>query len=422
MGHQSMVNSFGELSYRGIIGAAKIVILSNCGGRWISGRGTPNLKLHNLWIRGNDELTIKNRQSYLLLNYIVIENDCPTHSASGYTFTIGRSDRMTRHGKNNTASSVFTHAERMMTGNGSKTQRFTSDSMVGFDACRLCLNSARDPRVDSEGHLFCHECILEHILGQKKDLKRQRAMLERMSLEEEAERKATLAAARERVLQDFERAQAGISTQTKISSNTPNTTKSSDSLSARTSAAGPRLEELTTAAERAALETLEREALASRRAKLPNFWLPSLTPSAPPTRVSALPSSQLRPLCHVSNRKGENRAHPIKLSDLVAVYFEAELTSSDSSSKKNSLKCCAGCRKALNKNTKLAVLKPCGHVVCLVCVNTLVKPNKTNLGSDDQCPKCDKPTTKVIEIEREGTGFAAGGMAQGTKFDVSFQG
>jgi nitric oxide synthase-interacting protein len=208
--------------------------------------------------------------------------------------------------------------------------------------------------INSSANKFLQECILEHILGQKKDLKRQRALLERMSLEEEAERKATLAAARERVLHDFERAQAGISTQTKISSNTPNTTKSSVSVSTRTSAAGPRLEELTTAAERAALETLEREALASRRAKLPNFWLPSLTPSAPPTRVSALPSSQLRPLCHVSNRKGENRAHPIKLSDLVAVYFEAELTSSDSSSKKNSLKCCAGCRKALNKNTKLA--------------------------------------------------------------------
>jgi len=312
-----------------------------------------------------------------------------------------------------------------MTGNGSKTQRFTSDSMVGFDACRLCLNSARDPRVDSEGHLFCHECILEHILGQKKDLKRQRALLERMSLEEEAERKATLAAARERVLQDFERAQAGISTKTTIgaTSTTSTVTQSSNSTSTGTlPAKEPRLEELTTAAERAALETLEREAIAARRAKLPNFWLPSLTPSAPPTRLSALPSSQLRPLCHVSNRKGENRAHPIKLSDLVAVSFEPELVSPDPASKKTASKCCAGCRKALNKNTKLAVLKPCGHVVCLVCVTTLVKPNKAKIESDDRCPKCDQATSKVIEIEREGTGFAAGGMAQGTKFDVAFQG
>lgn len=61
-----------------------------------------------------------------------------------------------RHGKNNTASSVFTHAERLMTGNGSKKQRFTAHSMAEFDSCRLCLHTARDPRVDGEGHLFCH--------------------------------------------------------------------------------------------------------------------------------------------------------------------------------------------------------------------------------------------------------------------------
>ncbi|MBW0554388.1 hypothetical protein O181_094103 [Austropuccinia psidii MF-1] len=325
---------------------------------------------------------------------------------------------MTRHGKNNTASSVFTHAERQMTGNGSKTQRFTADSMVGFDACRLCLNSARDPRADSHGHLFCHECILEHILSQKKDLKRQRALLERMKLEEEAQRKATLSAARARVLEDFEKAQAGISTKTSTTSSSgPAPSLSSNQATTKIK---PQLEALTTAAERAALETLEQEALVARRAKLPNFWLPSLTPSAPPTRIPDLPASQLRPLCHVSNRSGENRAHPIKLSDLLTVRFDLDVPIG--SSTKSGLKCCAGCHKALSKNTKLAALKPCGHVVCLVCVKTLVQPNPSNPSFDDRCPKCDELVTRVIELEREGTGFAAGGIAQATKFDVAFQG
>jgi nitric oxide synthase-interacting protein len=72
-----------------------------------------------------------------------------------------------------------------------------------------------------------------------------------------------------------------------------------------------------------------------------------------------------------------------------------------------------------------------------MCVDTLVL-------TDSQCAHCGIPlsssssssskksssSTKkeegkykgMIELKREGTGFAAGGMAEGKRFDLSFQG
>ena len=67
---------------------------------------------------------------------------------------------MTKHSKNNTASSVFSYAEykKAVKEYGSKRQRLGNESMRRFDACALCLNSARDPVACNEGHLFCKEC------------------------------------------------------------------------------------------------------------------------------------------------------------------------------------------------------------------------------------------------------------------------
>lgn len=46
--------------------------------------------------------------------------------------------------------------ERQMANGGPKRQRLSAQSMAAFDACKLCLSRAKDPRVDLEGHLFCH--------------------------------------------------------------------------------------------------------------------------------------------------------------------------------------------------------------------------------------------------------------------------
>ena len=66
---------------------------------------------------------------------------------------------MTKHSKNNTASSIFTYAEYKKLDYGTKRQRLGNESMRRFDACALCLNRAREPLACQEGHLFCKECV-----------------------------------------------------------------------------------------------------------------------------------------------------------------------------------------------------------------------------------------------------------------------
>ena len=90
---------------------------------------------------------------------------------------------MTKHSKNNTASSIFSYAEykkldygtkrvrvlcsslvphlqASLTETGHGQQRLGNESMRRFDACALCLQRARDPVACQKGHLFCRECVL----------------------------------------------------------------------------------------------------------------------------------------------------------------------------------------------------------------------------------------------------------------------
>ena len=66
----------------------------------------------------------------------------------------------------------------------------------------------------------------------------------------------------------------------------------------------------------------------------------------------------------------------------------------------------------------MTVAKPCGHVTCKTCTDSLVKTSK-------QCVACDvslKIEKDIIPLTREGTGYAAGGLAETTKKGIAFQG
>ncbi|KAH6891791.1 hypothetical protein BKA70DRAFT_1162530 [Coprinopsis sp. MPI-PUGE-AT-0042] len=333
---------------------------------------------------------------------------------------------MTKHSKNNTASSIFSYAEYKKLDYGTKKQRLGNESMRRFDACSLCLNRARDPVVCNEGHLFCKECAYTDLLTQKKDIKKQKERLEALKKEAEAEKNKARQAARERVLLEFEKGQLGLAAGPSSIGTKAREGDEPRGLKRKFEFDPNAVEDLAKEAEEAALIQIEKEQAAALKAKLPDFWLPSLTP----TYTSSGPPRGLDDVKVQSTCRGGNPAHALTLKSLVPVNFTVwsqsaasaqspESTPGEASTSKpeEADPMCPSCKKKLSNNTLLFLAKPCGHVTCKTCTDTLVKPSK-------QCIVCDVSVKEkeIIELKREGTGFAGGGLAETSKTGISFQG
>ncbi|KAF8515242.1 hypothetical protein BU17DRAFT_51919 [Hysterangium stoloniferum] len=340
---------------------------------------------------------------------------------------------MTKHSKNNTASSIFSYAEYKKLDYGTKRQRLGNESMRQFDACSLCLQRARDPLSCSSGHLFCKECVYNDLLTQKKDIKRQKERIEALRVEEEEDKERAKEAARQRVLRDFENGQLGLSTTRPMDSG--KTGSSANQEEGKTKRKfdfdQDKVEIMAREAEEAALRQIEREQAESRKSKLPDFWLPSLTPTAMAGKLKDVKISTTckaaRPphllsyvdFTHIIKSKCD-LPYQLSLKDLIPVTFASSddgKTSSNSSSDE-STKVCPSCRKTLSNNILLNLMKPCSHVLCKTCADSLVQPA-------EQCVVCDTKLKKtdIIELKREGrTGYAGGGIAETSKKGIAFQG
>ncbi|PWN50980.1 hypothetical protein IE53DRAFT_386689 [Violaceomyces palustris] len=378
---------------------------------------------------------------------------------------------MGRHSKHNTALGHFTYAEYQMTQDqwGSKKLRLGKESMRGFDCCSICLSGAVDPVCCSEGHLFCRECILTYLVTQKQEIAKQKAYLERLEREEEEERLRSREEARRRVLEDFEKSYKGLGgafsstgrggseddveqirgTKRKASP-TPTSSSSSNGTRWTLSDLPQRAEKLAMEAEEAAMKKIKAEQAESRKAKLPAFWLPSLTPSEVEGPARNL-ADKLKTLCKVDSEKG----HKISSKSLTPVKFV--MASIGRSGEKEGeeegrqIKVCPGCKKGLTDSSLMYVSRPCSHVVCSRCVESLIKRSEA-----PACVECDTPLKlskekrssseqkdsdhgsekdrngggggerikegELIRLVREGTGYAAGGTSEARKAGTAFQG
>jgi len=168
------------------------------------------------------------------------------------------------------------------------------------------------------------------LVAQRKDIKRQKERLEALKKEAEQEKTRAKEAARERVLADFEKGQLGLAAAASAAVTTSGAegTGNGDHVTILAfaivlvyadffpSGRGTKrkfafdstaAEKVAQEAEEAASRQIEREQAAALRSKLPDFWLPSLTP----TYTSSGPPSSLADVKVQTTCRGGNPPHPI---------------------------------------------------------------------------------------------------------------
>lgn len=281
---------------------------------------------------------------------------------------------MTRHSKNCTASAVYSAHERSKdsrtSGYGTQRARLGRDSAREFDCCALTLQPCRTPVVTEEGVLFDREAILEYIVGRKREIARQ---LKEWSRQQDRE-KEDLA----RVAQAEKEAQeARFAT-----ANGVQVTKGEASGSQGFRTGTPSL--------------LRGEG--PRKAALPSFWIPDLTPDSKETKKKK-PDEKVR--CPVTGK-------PLRLKDLVEVNFEPVPAASNTAvafKGSGGRYRCAVTGDLLNNNSALVVLRPSGLVCTEEAFERLVRPDMREPRSGKALKDKD-----VIRLQRGASGFAASGL------------
>ncbi|KAJ2005461.1 hypothetical protein H4R26_001943 [Coemansia thaxteri] len=323
---------------------------------------------------------------------------------------------MVRHSKNNTASGVFTYAERQMVDYGTKSKRLGSDTKRPFDSCYLCLNTARTPMICTSGHISCKECVMTSILEQKRAIERAKHEFADYQKQEAAELAAKQKDRDENEVKRFIEREVGLSRVGSSSRRrqTEDETAGESALAAKK----PKLIQYEAGSSKSksravfalgkgkeadSVDAVTESEEKGKSKLLPSFWIPSLAPEA---KLTVADPSTRSVQCQASSP-----SHPLKLKHLVEVRFRTSASSKGE-------KLCPSCDKALLNSSKIDVMARCGHAVCHRCVSNFVLAT----GACVVCQERIADKSDMIRIDSEGTGFTGGGGKMvATRYDSALQ-
>jgi len=315
---------------------------------------------------------------------------------------------MTRHGKNATASAVYSHSERrkdaQQSGYGTLHARLGADSMKPFDCCSLTLQPCREPLISPDGFIFDKEAILNYILDQKEAYKR------KLQLWEQQNRvNAEKAEARQRKKEEEQKEKFLFLESTPAHLRVPETPSparagvkrsygegSGEGSSLALVAVDPKR---SNPGKKGKEEAESVSNMAGDRAKeWKSFWVPQLQATAEESQMEK-PSSKI--LCPCTGK-------PLKFKDLLPVKF-TPLRDDDESNGEHSRMVgkthrymCPITRDVLTNTSRCAYLRTSQSVVSMDCVEKLIRDDRVD-------PVNGKPIREgdIIELQRGGTGFAA---------------
>ncbi|KAL6062122.1 Nitric oxide synthase-interacting protein [Balamuthia mandrillaris] len=275
---------------------------------------------------------------------------------------------MSRHSKNNTASSYFTYAERQKLNYGTKKQRLGKDSLQNFDCCCLSLQPAIDPVITPYGHIFAKEAIYEHLLKQKQEYKQKLLLWKEQQrlLEEEAAQKEMEKQQQE--LSQFEKTESSLLPNTRIGFGGSQTAEQEGDPEARL-----------------------RESVRQHAKKMKAFWVPQMTPES---KESLIPKPSKRTVCPITSK-------PLRAKELVPITFTPLKNVSESEKDKLGRWMCPLCYTTLHNKVPCCVLKTSRKVMCKACVDKCVLPDMTDPFTGAKVRAKD-----IIRMQGGGTGYA----------------
>ena len=315
---------------------------------------------------------------------------------------------------------------------GSQKARLGRESFLPLGACRLCLQSAREPVACRDGgHVFCRECAVTNLLAQKKEIQRLVKEEERKKDDEAEAKMEKDGEKQEGLVQNFERTMMGLES------------KSSQTTSKR------KYEQITLEG-----NPDERKAMRRKVDMEKNFWMPESVELNNGTDSSK--HRKLHPVCPSTSSRD---THAFSLKTLVAIKFTISSTSPGKSTTDSATKIsdggdamiiCPSCKKGLSASSKATLAIPCGHVLCKACVDKFIRPKalesagrhsipiqadlslacyvcQTDLSEHSKGKQKDGKKLKdkilpgLVELSSQGTGFASSGKAVIDKAGIAFQ-